>query len=47
MLDIDVQGALKFEKVFPDANYIAFLPVNRTILENRLRGRGTENEEQI
>ena len=26
LLDIDVQGALKFEKSFPDSNFIAVLP---------------------
>jgi guanylate kinase len=26
LLDIDVQGAIKFEKAFPDSNFIAIIP---------------------
>jgi len=47
LLDIDVQGALKFEKVFPEANYMAILPTNKVKLEQRLRGRGTDSEEAV
>ena len=47
LLDIDVQGALKFHKVIPDANFVAILPTNTQVLEQRLRGRNTDKEEQI
>lgn len=26
LLDIDVQGAIKFEKAFPESNFIAIIP---------------------
>ena len=32
LLDIDVQGAIKFEKVFPDSNFVAVLPTSQEIL---------------
>jgi guanylate kinase len=36
LLDIDVQGALKFDKVFPDSNFIAILPPSIAELKIRL-----------
>ena len=47
LLDIDVQGALKFEKAFPDANFIAVLAPSIDDLKKRLIGRGTETEESL
>ena len=47
LLDIDVQGALKFVKVFPDSNFIAVLPTGEKMLRKRLEGRGTEKPEVI
>ena len=47
LLDIDVHGALKFIKAFPQANLVSVLPPNLEQLEARLRGRGTESEEKI
>jgi len=47
LLDIDVQGALKFAKVFPDSNFLAVLPPSKAQLEKRLRGRGTDSQENI
>ena len=44
LLDIDVQGALKFEVCYPDANFMAILPTSKAVLEQRLKGRGTETE---
>ncbi|MDZ7814873.1 MAG: guanylate kinase [Planctomycetota bacterium] len=46
-LDIDVQGARQVRKTFNNAILIYILPPSREILEERLRGRGTESEESI
>ena len=45
---MDVKGALKFNKVCPDANFLAILPPGgKKTLEERLCGRKTESEEQM
>lgn len=47
LLDIDVQGAFKFEKAFPKSNFCAFLPPSIETIANRLKSRGTETEETM
>ena len=48
IFDIDVKGALSIKKLFPDKSLlIFFIPPSLEILEQRLRGRKTEKEEQI
>ena len=47
LLEIDVQGALKAKRVFPEGVYIFLLPPSMEELENRIRSRGTESEDQI
>jgi guanylate kinase len=47
LLDIDVQGAIKFEQTFPQSNFVAVCPLNFADLEERLRQRGTETEQQL
>ena len=47
LLDIDVQGALTFQQVFPDSNFVAVLPTGVKMLRSRLEGRGTETKEKI
>lgn len=47
ILKIEVQGAQQIKKLYPDAVGIFVLPPSMTELENRLRSRGTENEEDI
>lgn len=47
LLEIDVQGALKAKKVFPEGVYIFLLPPSMEELENRIRSRGKDTEEQI
>ena len=47
LLDIDVQGALKFNKAFPDSNFVAILPPSIDSLKERLIGRGTETEKTL
>merc|ERR1719373_262418 len=49
LLDIDVQGAkqMKTSTLDKAAGYIFIQPPSPAILEERLRGRGTESEEKI
>lgn len=47
ILDIDVQGALQLMEQDLDGEFIFLSPPNLQELENRLRGRKTETEENI
>jgi guanylate kinase len=47
LLEIDVQGALKVIKNFPDGVFLFLIPPSFEALEKRIRGRATETEEQI
>ncbi len=47
ILEIEVQGAMQIKKNFPDAVLTFIAPPSHEELEKRLRGRGTETEEQI
>lgn len=47
LLEIDVQGALQVKERAPDALLIMLLPERLDVLKERLKGRGTETEEQI
>ena len=42
VLEIEVQGAMKIKKSFPDAAFIFILPPSYAELKRRLQGRGTE-----
>jgi guanylate kinase len=44
ILEIDWQGARKVREVFPQAVSIFILPPSRAELENRLRGRGQDDD---
>lgn len=46
-LEIEVQGAEKIRKLYPDAVSIFLMPPSMSILEERLRGRQSEDEETI
>ena len=47
ILEIEQQGAFQVKKVMPEALLIFLTPPTIDELEKRLRGRGTESEEQI
>ncbi len=47
ILEIDVQGAMQVIKNYPEAVTIFILPPSEEVLLGRLKGRGTETEEQI
>ena len=48
LLDIDVKGGLSLRSAFPDDSLLIFLaPPSLKVLEERLRGRGTDSEEEI
>ena len=47
LFDIDVQGAAQLKKTMPNAYFIFILPPSRAVLEKRLRGRGSENEDSL
>ena len=47
LLDIDVQGAAQLKAAYPEAVSAFILPPSCSELESRLRGRGTDHEEEI
>ncbi len=47
LLEIDVKGARQIKAEYPDCVTIFVLPPSDAELERRLKGRGTESDEQI
>ncbi|MBQ4561498.1 MAG: guanylate kinase [Clostridia bacterium] len=47
ILEIEVDGAMQIKKKFPDAVLVLIVPPDYATLEARLRGRGTNTEEDI
>ena len=47
ILEIEVQGGMQVKKLFPDAVLLFVVPPSADELLRRLRGRGTESDEQI
>lgn len=48
VFDVDVKGALNLKKKFGERAFVIFVkPESTQALEERLRSRGTENEEEI
>ena len=44
LLDLDPQGAKNIKKHYPDSVLVYILPPSLAVLEERLRGRGTDDE---
>lgn len=47
ILEIEIQGALKIKKLFPESLLLFVTPPSAAELERRLKGRGTETDEVI
>ena len=47
VLEIDVQGAIQLKNKFPEGIFIFVAPPSWEKLENRLRGRKTEGEDEL
>lgn len=47
VLEIEVQGGAQVKRLAPDAVSVFIMPPSFEVLENRLRRRGTENEDTI
>ncbi len=47
LLEIEIQGGLQIREKFPDTLLLFVIPPDEETLERRLRGRGTETEEEI
>lgn len=47
LFDVDVNGGLSIKSSYPDALLIFISPPSMEVLEQRLRNRGTEDEETI
>jgi len=47
LMDIDVQGAMQFRKVFPEAVLVFVLPPSAEVLLARLKARKTESRETL
>ncbi len=47
LFDLDVKGALKMKETYPDARLIFLMPPSLEILKERLRKRGSEDEEGL
>lgn len=47
ILKIEVEGAGNIKKLYPDAVGVFISPPSLEVLEKRLRGRGSENDEDI
>ena len=47
LLDIDVQGARQVRRLFPEAILIFLLPPSWSVLEARLKGRGSEDSSRL
>jgi len=47
LLDVDVKGAFKIKRLYPEAALLFILPPSRAELTRRLKKRGTEDDKQV
>ena len=47
VMDVDVQGGMSIKKLYPESVLIFILPPSREVLEERLRGRATDDRDVI
>jgi guanylate kinase len=47
MLEIDIQGAMQVKEKYPQGVFIYIIPPSLTVLEERLKGRGTDSQDVI
>lgn len=47
ILEIETDGAMQIRRMMPDAVTVMLLPPSAAVLEDRLRGRGTETDDVI
>lgn len=47
ILEIEMQGAMQVKQAYPEAVLVFVMPPSRSVLLERLRGRGRDSEEQI
>ena len=47
VLEIEVKGGAQVKQLMPECVSIFILPPSMKVLEKRLRGRGTEDEEKV
>ena len=47
LLELDLAGARRVRQTMPEARSVFLMPPDRTELERRLRGRGTEGEAEL
>ena len=47
LLEIDVQGGIQVKEKLPNATFILIEPPSADVLAGRLKGRGTEDEQQV
>jgi len=47
ILEIDIQGAMKVKKIFPEGVFIFLLPPSKDELERRIKGRAADSAETI
>lgn len=47
LLELDVQGGLQVKQRFPEAILVFLITPSRAVLESRLRGRGTDSQEEV
>jgi guanylate kinase len=47
LLDVDVKGAFKIKRLYPEGALVFILPPSRAELKRRLKKRGTEDDKQL